>query len=120
MTIIGSNSGVRPTARATANITDSRIGRAKAIFTTSTNTISTTVKRMISRLKRRIPTAKSVAGGFSARLVARCPSADLPPVRQTKMVAVPLMTEVPENTTLDAPDGFSAPKAASLTHFSAG
>ena len=36
-----------------------------------------------------------MAGGFSARLVARWPSADLLPVRQIRMVAVPLMTEVP-------------------------
>ena len=31
-------------------------------------------------------------GGFSARLVASWPSADLLPVRQIRMVAVPLMT----------------------------
>ena len=120
VTIIGSNSGVRPTARATANMIDSSIGRANQTFTTSTNMISTTVKRMISMLKRRIPRAKSVAGGFSARLVASWPSADLLPVRQIRMVAVPLMTEVPANTTLEAPAGFFSPEAESLTHFSAG
>ena len=32
-----------------------------------------------------MPTAKAVAGGFSARLVARWPSAVLPPVRQMTM-----------------------------------
>ena len=59
-------------------------------------------------------------GGFSARLVASWPSADLLPVRQIRMVAVPLMTEVPANTTLEAPAGFSTPEAESLTDFSAG
>ena len=73
-----------------------------------------TVNRMISMPKRRMPIAKAVAGGFSARLVARWPSAVLPPVRQMRIVAVPLITEVPANTALDAPAGFSAPDAASL------
>ena len=63
---------------------------------------------------RRMPTAKAVAGGFSARLVARWPSAVLPPVRQITIVAVPLITEVPANTAFDAPAGFSAPDGASL------
>ncbi len=75
---------------------------------------------MISRPKRRMPMAKSVAGGFSARLVARWPRADLPPVRQTTMVAVPLITEVPAKTAFDAPAGFSAPDGALLVSFSAG
>jgi hypothetical protein len=44
--------------------------------------MSTTVKRIISMLKR---------------WVARWPSADRPPVRQIRTVAVPLMTDVPEN-----------------------
>jgi hypothetical protein len=55
--------------------------------------------------KCRMPTTKAVSGGFSARLVARCPSAVLLPVRQTTIVAVPLMTEVPAKTALDAPAG---------------
>jgi hypothetical protein len=75
---------------------------------------------MISMLKRRIPRAKSVAGGFSARLVASWPSADLPPVRQIRMVAVPLMTEVPENTTLEAPAGFSCSRSGVADPFLGG
>ncbi len=106
VTTMGSSSGVRPTARATANRIDSRIGRANQMFTTSTKTISATAKRMISMLKLRIPSAKSVAGGLAARLVASRPIADLLLVRQIRMVVVPLMTEVPENTTLEAPPGF--------------
>ena len=69
---------------------------------------------------RRMPTVKAVAGGFSARLVARWPSAVLLPVLQMRIVAVPLMTDVPAKTALDAPAGFSAPDAASLARFSAG
>ena len=64
--------------------------------------------------KRRMPTAKAVAGGFSARLVARLPSAVLLPVQQMTIDAVPLITEVPAKTAFDAPAGFPAPKAASL------
>ena len=75
------------------------------MFTTRTNSTINTVKRMISMPKRRMPTAKAVAGGFSARLVARWPSAVLPPVRQITIVAVPLITEVPAKTALDAPAG---------------
>ena len=69
------------------------------------------MRRMISMPKRLIPTAKAVAGGFSARLVTRWPSAVSPPVRQMRMVAVPLITDVPANTAFDAPAGLSAPRA---------
>jgi len=62
----------------------------------------------------------AVAGGFSARLVARPPSDVLRPVRQMTMAAVPLITEVPAKTAFDAPAGFSAPRAASPACFSAG
>ena len=120
VTIIGSSSGVSPTASASANISDSSTGRWNEMFTTRTNSTINTVRRMISMPNRRMPTAKAVAGGFSARLVARWPSAVLPPVRQTTIVAVPLITEVPAKTAFDAPAGFSAPRAASPACFSAG
>jgi hypothetical protein len=42
------------------------------------------------------------------------------PVRQIRMDALPLMTDVPANTAFDAPAGFSAPEAASPASFSAG
>ncbi len=120
VTIIGSSSGVSPTANATANMTDSSTDRWNDRFTTSTNNTMNTVKRMISIPKRRIPTANAVAGGFSERLVAKCPSAVSAPVRHTSTTAVPLMIEVPANTALEAPVGLSAPDAVSLTSFSAG
>ena len=120
VTIIGNSSGVSPTASASANISDSSTGRWNEMFTTRTNSTINTVSHMISMPKRRMPTAKAVAGGFSARLVARWPSAVLPPVRQMTIVAVPLITDVPAKTAFDAPAGFSAPKAASLACFSAG
>ncbi len=120
VTIIGSSSGVSPTASATANIRDSSNGRLKKIFTTRTNSTMNTVNRMISMPKRRMPMANAVAGGFSARLVARWPSAVPLPVRQMRIVAVPLITEVPANTALGAPAGFAAPDAASPARFSAG
>ena len=75
VTIIGSSSGVSPTASASANISDSSTGRWNEMFTTRTNSTINTVRRMISMPNRRMPTAKAVAGGFSARLVARWPSA---------------------------------------------
>ena len=84
------------------------------MFTTRTNRTINTVKRMISMPKRRMPTAKAVAGGFSARLVARLPSAVLFPVRQTTIVEVPLITEVPAKTAFDAPAGLSAPARKKL------
>jgi len=54
-------------------------------------------------------TANAVAGGFSARLVERWPSAVLPPVRQITIVAVPLITDVPAKTAFDAPAGSLCP-----------
>src|SRR5208337_1059861 len=118
--LIGSSSGVSPTASASGNINDSSTGRWKKMLITRTNSTISTVKRMISMPKRRMPTAKAVAGGFSDRLVARWPSAVRSPVRHKTMVPVPLMTEVPANTALDAPEGFSAPVALSFASFSAG
>ena len=120
VTIIGSSSGVSPTASASANISDSSSGRWNEMFTTRTNSTISTVTRVISMPKRWMPTAKAVAGGFSARLVARWPSAVRRPVRQTTAVAVPLITEVLAKTAFDASAGASQATASSLACFSAG
>lgn len=44
----------------------------------------------------------------------------VPPVRQASRVAVPLMTDVPAETALDAPAATSTGNAASLARFAAG
>lgn len=61
-----------------------------------------------------------MAGGFSARLVARLPRTVRASVRQITIVTFLLMTEVPANTTLEAPVGSSGPVAVSLAYLSAG
>ena len=114
VTIIGSSSGVSPTASASANISDSSTGRWNEMFTTSTKSTIRTVRRMISMPKRRDADREGGRpAAFRRGCVARWPSAVARPVRQTRIVAVPLMTEVPAKTAFDAPAGFSAPAAES-------
>ena len=108
VTIMGSSSGVSPTASASANISDSSTGRCSETFTTTTNSTISTVRRMIRMPKRRMPVMNAVAGAFSERLLARRPSEVLRPVRQTRMVAVPLITDVPANSAFGAFAGSSA------------
>ena len=49
--IIGSSSGVSPTARAAANINDWRMGRPTSRWAATTTTISAMVRRAVSRPK---------------------------------------------------------------------
>jgi hypothetical protein len=114
----GNSSGVRPTARASANISDAPVAEGNVHH--QDEQYHQHGQPHDQHAETAIPTAKAVAGGFSARLVARWPSAVRPPVRQIRIVAVPLIADVPAKTAFDAPAGFSAPKAASLACFSAG
>ena len=94
-TTMGSNSGVRPTASATANKKDSKSGRCSATFTNSTNNTSSRVRRMINMPNWRVPTSNAVAGAALFRSTAIWPSAVALPVRPISALAEPLITELP-------------------------
>ena len=101
-TTIGNNSGVKPTAKATANKNDSSKERCNATFTSRVNSTSSKVKRMISKPNCRVPTSNAVGGASCARLTTICPSAVALPVRPISTRAEPLTTELPMNTVLEA------------------
>jgi len=101
-TIIGSSSGVRPTASATANRNDSNTGRCCAAFTSSTNSTSRMVSRRINVPKAWVPRSKAVAGGRTASVSAISASAVSWPVCTTTTRPLPLTTEVPIRTTFAA------------------
>src|SRR5262249_9764582 len=67
-TIIGSSSGVRPTASARANRNDSRRGRCRLVLMSTTVSTSRRGIRMTSRPKAWVPCSKAVAGGPGARV----------------------------------------------------
>lgn len=73
--IIGKNSGVRPTASATAKSSVSSPGRCRSAPASRTKSTRNTTVRMISVAKRRIPRSNSVSGGRSIRRAAMSPKA---------------------------------------------
>ena len=101
--IIGRNSGVRPTARATANMSDWSGGRWKPSIATSVKPMRSRTIRVMRPPKVRRPRSNSVSGGFSARRAAMPPRAVWAPVFSTRIVAVPLTTEVPRDTRPSSP-----------------
>ena len=111
-TTIGSNSGVRPTASATANRNDSSHGRWNIALTSSTNSTSSTVSRMISMPKRRVPSLERGRRRLAVLMLsAMAPSAVAAAGAQTSMRALPLITEVPMNTALIAASRLSVAPA---------
>lgn len=101
-TTIGSSSGVSPTASATANRKASSSGRCRITLTSSTNSTSSRVIRMIIMPKRCMPISNAVGGGSAWRLLATSPSAVCEPVAMTPTRALPLITVLPMNTALSA------------------
>ena len=97
-TIIGSSSGVSPTASATPNRNDSSRGRWNIALTRMVNNTSNSVSRMISSPKRRVPISKAVGGGRFSRSWAMRPIAVALAVRNTRTCAEPLTTLLPMNT----------------------
>ena len=120
VTTIGKSSGVRPTARASANSSDSRKGRWNTTLVATTNSTRKTVSRSIRNPNWRIPRSNASLGRSVASPCASPPSSVARPVRHTKAVAVPLITEVPMKTKFVAPEGSSAGTARSATCFSTG
>ena len=96
--IIGRNSGVRPTARATANRRDSNVSRCRTTLTGIRKMTRKSTVRARSWLKSLNPRSKAVSSGRAARRTAMSPKAVRAPVLMTSAVAEPLTTDVPRNT----------------------
>ena len=93
--IIGNNSGVSPTARATANRRDSRIPRLKLALMKNTRITRTKVTCIIRMPNLLSPPSNSVSGFFSVSFPAICPNCVALPVLTMTAVAVPLVMDVP-------------------------
>jgi hypothetical protein len=93
--IIGMNSGVSPTASATANSSDSKPGRPSATPASITNSTSSSTSRAMNAENAARPRSNSVGGGRSASRPATSPNIVAAPVANTAAVAVPAITEVP-------------------------
>ena len=100
--IIGRNSGVSPTASATAKTKDSNAGLCVATRTIRMNRTRKKTVRVI-----RIPNcfmlrSKSVSSGRIARRSAMAPKMVCEPVLKISALAVPLTTDVPRKTRFGA------------------
>ena len=108
--IIGRNSGVRPTARATENSSDWRASRPRLTLTTR---MKSTRKRTVCRISipnRRVPRSNSVSSGRAARRATMSPKAVSWPVAKTTAMPVPLTIDVPRKSR----SGESGPVAVSV------
>ncbi len=118
--IIGSNSGVRPTASATANNKESSNGLCMYMLIENTKITNRNTIFMIKVLNRIMPCSNSVCGGFFFKLSAMCPYKLLLPVLIASAVALPPITDEPEKTTLSASRGFLGLVFSGIASFSTG
>ena len=100
LSIAGSSSGARPTARAMANSSASTGGLAPNTLMANTTSTSTSITFVSSCPNCRIPSSKPVSGGRSDSRPAICPYAVFVPVATTTARPVPLRMLVPRKTTL--------------------
>jgi hypothetical protein len=98
VTIMGKNSGVNPTARATAKSREERGGRPAVRVTANTKSTTSTTVRVTRRLKSRRPRWKADSGGGAANRATMPPKRVRRPVATTSAIPVPLITEEPRNT----------------------
>ena len=115
--IIGRNSGVKPTASATANSSDSSGSRRLKTLTASTNSVRNSTICTMNRLNDFMPRSNSVSGARRARLVTMPPNAVREPVAVTSASARPLTTLEPTNTRSLASAGFSEAALSSWLEF---
>jgi len=95
---MGRNSGVKPTARATANKKDSNASLCNATQMTRMNKTKKNTARMINIPKCFMLRSNSVSAGRVASRSAMAPNAVCAPVFRIRTVPVPLTTEVPRKT----------------------
>ncbi len=101
-TIMGSSSGVRPTASATENRNVSSRSRFNRALTRNTNSTRKTTTCRIRNPNRRVPRSNSVSGGRASKLVATRPNSVAGPVATMTATPSPLITEVPRKTAVTA------------------
>ena len=110
VTIMGSISGVRPTATEMANSSACIQSPLVNPLTNSTTGTITSMKRMSTQETALTPFSKVVLGGFSSTCRASAPSMVSPPTASTTAVAEPLMTLLPRKARFGA--SVRAPPAA--------
>ena len=119
LTMAGSSSGEMPTARATANSSDSSAGRPSTWLTARTKNTITTMIRTRRYPNCRTPRANAGSAGRVLSRAATSPNAVARPVFTTSTVAVPLRTDVPMKAQLVRPD-IGAPALTAPGSFSTG
>ena len=120
VTIIGSISGVRPTATATANSSaSSQLPLVRPLITNTSGAI-TTMKPSISQVNRVMPLSKLVSTRCLAMALATRPKAVRGPVSTTTPQPMPLTTALPMKQMLARSNGVSAAPAWAAATFSSG
>ena len=120
VTIIGSISGVRPTATATANNrASSQLPLVRPLITKTRGAI-TTMKPSISQVNRMMPLSKLVSTRRLAISLATRPKAVRGPVSTTTPQPMPLTMALPMKQILGRSNGVSAGPAWAVATFSSG
>ena len=113
VTIIGSISGVRPTATATPNRNACSQSPLDTPLITKTIGTITSMNRMSSQLTLFTPMSNDVTGRRPMRLLAIAPKYVRSPVAMTTAAAVPLTTDVPRKPMLRSSPNVTVPEATS-------
>src|SRR6516164_2395306 len=117
VTIMGSISGVRPTATATANSSaSSQSCLVKPLIKKTVGTM-TIMNRIINQIKRLMPWSKAVGTRRPAISSASCPKNVCAPVRTTMPVAKPLTTLAPMKHMFGKSNGFLDPLLVWMAKF---
>ena len=120
VTIIGSISGVRPTATASAKKNASCHFPFVSPLMTKTSGTMTMMKRIMSQVKRATPRSNAVSTGCASMDPAMLPRYVRRPVATTAAVAVPLSTLVPRNARSARSIAERSADCVSATNFSTG
>jgi len=119
-TIIGSISGVSPTATARAKKNAScQLCLVRPLIRNTTGTI-TAMNRIMSQVKRLMPRSNAVSGAARAMPWAIAPKRVRPPVSTTTAVPVPLCTLVPRKQRFGHSSGARSGTPSSVSPFSTG
>ncbi|MGY4434144.1 hypothetical protein ACVWWO_006621 [Bradyrhizobium sp. F1.13.1] len=103
--IIGSSSGVSPTASATANSNESITGRPNTTRTLSTTSTNASVARAITRPNSRKSRSNGEGVWASASAEAAAPNTVSRPVLTTSAIASPVCATAPRNSAFDVSSG---------------
>ncbi len=119
-TIMGSISGVSPTATASAKKNASPQLPLVNPLMRNTNGTITIMNRIIIQVKRLIPLSKLVSTCWPARLPAMVPKYVCRPVATATAVAVPLSTLVPRRQMFENSSGGTFSRVSRASYFSIG